>query len=90
MSQAGGNQMRAEVRWGLGCLVGAAALSGMVILVLLVAYALQPPTWVQIVLGVGLVAGGGLLTWLVGSALGQSRARDEQGPRSVPSAEDES
>lgn len=55
--------------------MGAAALTGTVILVFLIAFALQPPTWAQVVLGVGLVAGGGLFTWLVASALGQTRSR---------------
>lgn len=72
-----------EARWGLGCLVGAAALTGIAILVLLVAATLEPPAWLQVVLGVGLVAGGGVLTWLVVSALGQARTRDEKGPRPV-------
>lgn len=80
--------MSAEVRWTLGCLVGAAAMIGTLILVLLVAIALRPPVWMQVVLGVGLVIGGGALTWLVVSALGQARAaRAETGPRSVPPEE---
>jgi hypothetical protein len=67
--------MRPELRWTLGCLVGAAALTGSLILALLVALALQPPTWIQVVVGVGLAAGGAVLAWLVASALGQSRSR---------------
>jgi phosphate/sulfate permease len=67
--------MRSELRWTVGCLVGAAAVVGALILVLLVTLALQPPEWVQVVVGVGLVAGGAALAWLVASALGQSRAR---------------
>lgn len=77
-----------EARWGFGCLVGAAALTGIAILMLLVAATLQPPAWLQVVLGVGLVAGGGVLTWLVVSALGQTRARDERGPRPVSPPEE--
>jgi phosphate/sulfate permease len=76
--------MRTELRWGVGCLVGSAALTGMLILVLLVAATLQPPAWVQVIVGLALVAGGGLLTWLVVSALGQSRAREEMKPHPVP------
>ncbi|MDQ3964093.1 MAG: hypothetical protein M3277_09330 [Actinomycetota bacterium] len=82
--------MSAEVRWTLGCLVGAAAMIGTLILVLLVAIALRPPVWVQVGLGVGLAIGGGALTWLVVSALGEARAargekgsRGEKGPRGV-------
>ena len=78
-------QLRPEVRWTLGCLVGAAAMIGTLILVLLIAIALKPPVWMQVMLGVGLAIGGGTLTWLVVSALGQARAtRSEPGPRRVP------
>jgi hypothetical protein len=73
--------MRPEVSWTLGCLVGAAALVGALILVLLVTLALQPPEWAQVVVGIGLVAGGAVLTWLVASALGRSRSRDRSGQR---------
>ena len=69
--------MRPETRWTLGCLVGAAALVGVLVLVLLVTLALQPPEWVQVVAGLGLVGGGALLAWLVASALGRSRTRGE-------------
>jgi predicted benzoate:H+ symporter BenE len=67
------------LRWTLGCLVGAAALVGTLILVLLVTLALQPPAWVQVLAGIALVAGGALLAWLVASALGQSRSRRRGG-----------
>jgi phosphate/sulfate permease len=70
--------MRPEVRWTLGCLVAAAAVAGLGILVLLVAIALQPPVWVQVLIGVALAGGGAFLAWLVASALGQSRARRER------------
>jgi threonine/homoserine/homoserine lactone efflux protein len=65
--------LRPELRWTAGCLVGAAAVVGTLILVLLVALALQPPPWVQVLVGVLLTAGGALLTWLVASALDHSR-----------------
>lgn len=65
--------MRSEVRWGVGCLIAASALTGMLILVLLLTFALEPPVWVQVAIGVALVGGGALLAWLVASALGQSR-----------------
>ena len=63
---------RPEVRWTFGCLVAAFATVGLLILFLVVAFALEPPTWIGILLGIGLVAGGALLAWLVASALGQS------------------
>ncbi len=85
MRKADDQQLRAEVRWTLGCLVGAAAMIGTLILVLLVAIALRPPVWVQVLLGVGLAIGGGALTWLVVSALGEAKAaREDPGPRGVP------
>lgn len=60
-------------RWTVGCLVGSLAIAGSLILVTLVAIALQPPQWVQVVVGVGLALGGALLAWLIAIALGQSR-----------------
>ena len=70
--------MRPEVRWTVGCLVAAAAVAGLGILVLLVAIALQPPAWAQVLIGVALAGGGAFLAWLVASALGQSRARRDR------------
>jgi hypothetical protein len=69
------DELRPELRWTAGCLVAAAALVGTVILALLVALALQPPAWVQVVVGILLALGGGVLAWLVASALDQSRSR---------------
>ena len=60
-------------------MVASAALIGSLILVFLVAVALQPPAWVQVLLGIGLAIGGAVLAWLIASALGQSRAREEAG-----------
>jgi hypothetical protein len=59
----------------VGCLLGGAALTGGIILVMLAAYALQPPTWLQIVMGAVLAVGGALFAGLIASALGQSRER---------------
>lgn len=87
MRASGGYNRDDQVRYTVGCLVGAAAMIGTLILVALIAIALQPPTWVQVALGVGLAAGGGALTWLVATALGRSRPRpDESGPRPVEEA----
>ena len=69
------DQMSAEVKWGVGCLVAAAAMVGLVILLMYVAFTFDLPVWAQIALGVGLTLGGGLLSWLVVSALGQSRSK---------------
>lgn len=63
--------MPPELRWTVGCLVAALATVGLFILVLLVAIALEPPTWMQVVLGVGLVIGGAIFAWLIASALGE-------------------
>ena len=69
--------MSPEVRWGVGCLVGAAAITGMLILLMYIAFTFEPPLWVQLILAVGLTIGGGLLTWIVVTALGESKARSE-------------
>lgn len=61
--------MRPELRWTVGCLVSAAAMTGVLILVLLVTLAL-PPALVQVVIGVALVSGGAVLGWLVARGLG--------------------
>ena len=62
---------RPEVRWGVGCLVAAAAMVGLLALVLIVALVLQPPAWVQVVMGLGMVAGAVVLAWVVAAALGR-------------------
>lgn len=62
--------MPPEVRWTVGCLVGAVSIVGLLILVLLVAVVLSPPTWIQVVLGVALALGGVAFAWLVATALG--------------------
>jgi cytochrome c biogenesis factor len=65
-------------------LVAAAALIGSLVLVFVIAFLLDPPEWVQVLLGIGLVLEGALLAWLVASALGQSReGRGRRGPRSI-------
>ena len=65
------------VRWGVGCLVAAVSTVGVLILVLLVALALAPPTWVQVLLGIALALGGAAFAWLVATALGQKATQDE-------------
>ena len=69
--------MSPEVRWGVGCLVGVAAITGMLILLMYIAFTFEPPLWVQLILAVGLTIGGGLLTWIVVTALGESKARSQ-------------
>ena len=64
--------------WLVGCAVGAAAMTGIVIFVFLVALALQPPAWVQIVIGVSLALGGAVFAWLIASAW---RSRDRERER---------
>lgn len=70
-----GDSLPPEVSWGVGCLVGALSTVGVLILVALVAIALSPPTWVQVVLGVVLAVGGAVFAWLIATALGQRRDR---------------
>jgi hypothetical protein len=73
-----GRTLSPEVRWGVGCLLGGAALTGGIILMMLAAYALQPPTWLQIAMGALLALGGALFAGLIASALGQSRDRSKE------------
>jgi ABC-type nickel/cobalt efflux system permease component RcnA len=71
--------MRPEVRWTIGIVVGLTAMTGLLILVLLVAVALEPPVWLQITMGVFLVGVACVLAWLVSAALAERdrRLRDE-------------
>lgn len=71
------------MRWTVSLLVGLASMVGLLILVVLVSLALEPPTWLQVVLGVALVVGGGAMGWVVYLALGSTDSRESSGPRSV-------
>lgn len=57
------------VRWLVAALVAGAALIGGVILLSLIAIALQPPAALQAVLGVAVALGTACFAWLVASAL---------------------
>ena len=57
------------VRWVTAGIVAAAALLGLVVLVTIVVYALQPPGWLQTVLGLAMAAGAVFFAWLLASAL---------------------
>ena len=73
--------MRPETRWVIGIVVGLTAMVGLMILVFMVSFALEPPPWLQVVMGILLVGVACLLTWLVASALDQrdrARARDDE------------
>jgi hypothetical protein len=70
-----GEPLSTELRWTVGCLIASMSMVGILILVGLVAIALSPPTWVQVVLGAGLVIGGAVFAWLIATALGQRRSR---------------
>jgi hypothetical protein len=83
--------MRPEVRWTIGIVVGLTAMTGLLILVVLVFIALEPPDWLQIVMGIFLVGVACVLAWLVSAALADRdrRLRDEiearrNAPRSSP------
>lgn len=76
------------MRWIAAGIVAAAALLGLVVLVAIVAYALQPPGWLQMLLGIVMAAGAAIFAWLLASALGKddrpgesSRGRRERRPR---------
>ena len=66
------------MRWVAAGIVSAAALLGLVVLVAVFAYFLQPPGWVQMVLGVVMAAGTAVFAWLLASAL----RKDDASPRS--------
>ena len=70
-------QKETAVRWGIGCLVGAVALIGVLLLSALISFYLQPPAWVQVVLGVVLALGAVVLAWLVATAWGRSALSNE-------------
>lgn len=65
------------IRWVAAGVVAAAALLGLVVLVAMIAYALQPPGWLQMVLGVAMAAGACFFAWLLASAL----RKDDADPR---------
>lgn len=70
------------MRWVAAGIVSAAALLGLVVLVAIVAYALQPPGWVQMILGVAMAAGTAVFAWLLASALRKDDgAQGSQGRR---------
>lgn len=62
------------MRWVAAGIVAAAALLGLVVLVAMVFYALQPPGWLQTVLGVVMVAGTVFFAWLLAAALRRDEA----------------
>ncbi|MBA2273026.1 MAG: hypothetical protein H0W21_03865 [Actinobacteria bacterium] len=66
------------LRWTLGAGLAAFALLGLLILVGLVAVAVQPPEWIQFALGVTLAVGSALFAGLVAQAL-RSEDRMENG-----------
>ena len=57
------------VRWVAAGIVAASALLGLVVLVAMIAYVLEPPVWLQTVLGLALAAGAVFFAWLLASAL---------------------
>lgn len=57
------------MRWIAAGIVATAALLGLVVLVAYVVYVLQPPGWLQMVLGVVMAAGAAVFAWLLASAL---------------------
>jgi hypothetical protein len=62
-----------EVRWGVGCLLGSAALVGLMVITAVIVFAFEPPAWVQVLLGLGITAGGVGLGLLVVKAIESSK-----------------
>lgn len=69
------------MRWVAAGIVAAAALLGLVVLVAMIAYALQPPGWVQTVLGIVMAAGAVFFAWLLATALRKDDAENARSPR---------
>ncbi len=70
------------LKWAVAMGVGGAATIGILILVFLVSLALQPPIWVQVVVGVILAVGAAIFTWLVAKAwTSPDRSEQSRGPR---------
>ena len=66
---AGEPQSEDVMRWAAAGIVAGAALLGLVVLVAIIVYALQPPGWLQMVLGVAMATGAAFFAWLLASAL---------------------
>ncbi len=75
----GGTEPSGMFRWVAAGLVAAAALLGSLILVALVVVALEPPGWVQMLLGITMAIGAAVFAWLVASALGRDGDRERRG-----------
>ncbi|MDQ3915036.1 MAG: hypothetical protein M3323_06840 [Actinomycetota bacterium] len=63
------------MRWATAAFLAAAALLGLVVLVAILTFALEPPAWVQMVMGVAMAAGAVFFWWLVTSALRKDDAQ---------------
>jgi ABC-type Na+ efflux pump permease subunit len=57
------------VRWVTAGIVAAAALLGFAVLAAILAFMLEPPGWVQTILGLAMVAAAVFFAWLLASAL---------------------
>ena len=68
-----------EVRWGVGCLLGTAALNGLMVITAVIVFAFEPPAWVQVLMGLGIVIGGVALGFLVVKAIESSRSSTPDG-----------
>jgi hypothetical protein len=62
-----------EVRWGVGCLLGTAALIGMMVITAVIVFAFEPPAWVQVLMGLGITAGGVGLGLLIVKSIESSK-----------------
>ncbi|MBA2427769.1 MAG: hypothetical protein H0V60_11900 [Actinobacteria bacterium] len=76
------------MRWVVGAAVAAVALLGLLIIVALVAVALQPPDWAQTLLGAVMAFGAASFAWLVASALDSSRKEHASSPPRLVSSDD--
>lgn len=84
-------QQRRLTSWLVAGLLAGVALIGLLAIFMVVVIHFEPPDWVQVVLGVGLVLGACSFAWLLASALTSSdsaRARTRRAPVRARAADD--
>lgn len=79
-------QQRRLTSWLVAGLLAGVALIGLLAIFMVVVIHFEPPDWVQVVLGVGLVLGACSFAWLLASALTSSEATRARARRAAARA----